>query len=472
MASVLFIHKVWYESLGLMQLSAILKRKGHKTYLYMDNGNYSRLIHLMSKLKPDIVGFSLMTGQHLWALKTAEVLKNKLNEIKPLIVFGGPHPTFTPEIIEKDPVDIICRGEGEGALLNLMDSIDNKNDFSNIPNLWVKKNSKVIKNDLRPLIDNLDSLPFPDRDLFYQYSYFCDDPNKMVMASRGCPFNCSFCFNRKYKELYNTELKVVRRRSCKNVIDEIKLLKSKYRKTKFIKFHDDIFSLDRDWLCNFLETYEKEIKLPFVCYIRAGIDNEEIIKRLSKAGCICVTFGIETGDEKLRYLLLNKKVSNYQIYNTAQLLKKYKIKFYTNSIFFIPETNLSEAWETVKINQKIKPDYIVSNIFQAYPGTALSEYLLEKKMIKSNYLETMKDIYSFPIDKTNNTNIEINIYYFFFLLVKLPWLTPIIKQLVKCRPNILFLLIFKVTSGIDYWFRRNLSFIRFLREVYHNHNYK
>jgi radical SAM superfamily enzyme YgiQ (UPF0313 family) len=472
MAKILFIHKLWYESIGVMQISAVVKNAGHESYLYMDNGSAYKLIQFIGEIKPDIIGYSIMTGQHHWALETASILKRKLKTIKPLIVFGGPHPTFSPEIIDNEPVDIICRGEGEGAVLDLMNSIENKKSFLNIPNLWVKKNGEIIKNILRPLIKDLDSLPFLDRDLFYKYSYFRDNPNKMVMASRGCPFNCSFCFNEKYRELYNIKGSKIKRRGYQNVIEEIELLKRKYKKTRIVRFHDDIFTFDKEWLDNFLKLYKRKIMLPFMCYIKAGLDDEETIKKLSETGCVGVTFGIETGNENLRFRLLNKKISNRQICHTAYLLKKYKIPFYVNNIFFIPEISIDNVWETVAMNQKIKADYVVASIFQPLPGTSINESLFKTGAIKEGYLNDIKNIYSFSAVKSKNEDIEKNIYYLFYLLVKFPWITPFVKQVIKCRPNILFSLIFKITAGIDYWLRNRLSFARFLREAYHHYDFR
>lgn len=461
-------NQLWYESLPMMQLSAMVKRGGHSSYLYMDNGNGNRLLRYISEIHPDIIAFSLMTGQHGWALRTAAFLKNNLNLNKPLIIFGGPHPTFAPGIIEREGVDIICRGEGEGALLDLMNAIATKNDFSRIPNLWVKRDNTIIKNEVRPLIDDLDFLPFPDRELFYRYSYFRDGPVRMVMASRGCPFSCSFCFNEKYRELYKIKSSYIRRRSNQNVIEELKSLKSHYKKTRIIKFHDDIFTLDKKWLYEFLDTYKKEIRLQFVCLIRAGMDDEETIKKLAEAGCRCVMFGVETGNENLRNAILKKQLTDQQLCDTSRLLKKYKVKIYVSNILFIPGTTINDSWETVKINQKIKPDYPVLTIFQPYPGTALNEALNKNSLLSADYLEKIKDFDSPPAVVSKQKNEEKNIYYFFYILVRFPQLIPLMRPLIKCKPNILFLLLFKMMTGIEYWSLYKLSFMRFLRVAYYN----
>jgi radical SAM superfamily enzyme YgiQ (UPF0313 family) len=202
------------------------------------------------------------------------------------------------------------------------------------------------------------------------------------------------------------------------------------------------------------------------------MDDEETIRNLSCAGCVCVTFGVETGNEELRYKLLNKKITNQQFYDTASLLKKYKIQFYTNNIIFLPGEDINNTWETIKINQQIKPDYVVFNTFQPYPGTALNEYLVKNNLLTDNYLNNIKSIYSPSTLKSDNLNLKTNIYYFSYLLVKFPWLTPIIKQVVRCKPNILFCLLFKLFAGFDYWERNKLSFIRFLTEALRNYDFK
>ena len=472
MAKVLFVQKLWYESLGVMQISAAAKMKGHQTHLWMDNGNYRSLFKLVKKYRPDVIGFALMTGQHVWALEVSKRLKEGLNNIKPLILYGGPHPTFFPGIVGEKSVDIICRGEGERAFVELLDCIDNNKDYSGVSNLWVKNGQEIIKNDMRPLINDMDSLPFMDRELFYRYSYFRDNPNKMFIASRGCPFKCAFCFNEKYSQLYNVNQKNVRRRSPENMVEEIKLVKGEYKATKVIRFHDDIFTLDRDWLFRFLEIYKKEVNMPFMCYIRAGIDKEEVIKALAEARCVRVTFGLETGNEKIRSELLGKTTPDKTIRKTCALLKKYKIKFYTNNIFFIPQTNIGNVWETIEFNQELRPDYVMNHVFQPYPGTALNEYFLKNGYMKDNYLDNMRTIYSLSVFSKPDTDEELNIYYFATLLIKFPWLTPFIKPLTKCMPNILFLIIYKVVAGLDYMLRCNLGFFRFMREAYHSYSFR
>ena len=163
MAKIVFLQRLYYEYGGPMILSAVLKNSGHSVNLLIgENANY-----FLNKIKDvDVLAFSTMTGMHQWAIKIASEIK-KEKDI--LTVFGGPHPTYFPEVIESSAVDVICLGEGEYPMLDIANAIDNREDLSHIQNLWVKKNGKIYKNAIRPLIENLDILPFPDRELYYKY---------------------------------------------------------------------------------------------------------------------------------------------------------------------------------------------------------------------------------------------------------------------------------------------------------------
>ncbi len=470
MAKILFVNELWWELLSVMQLSAVLKQNSHEVFFHMYE-NPGKLSKCIKETKPDCVGFSIMTSQHISALKIASFIKRNINKSL-LTIFGGPHCTFVPEIINDDSVDIVVRGEGEGALLEIMNAIDKKDDFANIKNVCCKHNSEIIKNEVRPLIEDLDSLPFPDRELFDRYLYYRNNPKRLIMTSRGCPFSCTFCFNKKYKELYQTK-KPVRRRSIQNVISEIKLIKNKYPSLKLIKFMDDMFTTHRKWLFSFLEEYNKEINLPFVCHIRADSETEETIRALAKSNCGGVEFGIETGNEELRNRLLNKNITNNQIFNVCTLLRKYKLPFTTYNIFFIPGGTLQNAWETIEINQKVSPFTSHSHIFKPYPGTFLYEQLLKDNKISSDYWDRVDDMFAFPNDASDDINKEKKIYYLSNLLISFPRLAPLLKRMINSiKSDFLFLTIFKLSAGIEFMLRNKVSLKRFIHESWYHYKTK
>jgi anaerobic magnesium-protoporphyrin IX monomethyl ester cyclase len=470
MAKILFINELWWESLSVMQLSSVLKQNSHEVlfHMYKNQDNLSKYI---KETEPDCVGFSIMTSQHISALKVASFIKRDVNS-SILTIFGGPHCTFMPEIINDDSVDIVVRGEGEGALLEIMNAIDKKDDFSNIKNVYIKHNSEIIKNELRPLIEDLDSLPFPDRGLFDKYLYYRNYPNRNIMTSRGCPFKCNFCFNKKYNELYQTK-KLVRRRSVQNVISEIKFIKDKYPATKLIKFMDDMFTVNRKWFFSFLEAYNKDINLPFNCHIRADSETEETIKALAESNCTGVQFGIETGNEELRNSILNKKITNDQILNVTAVLKKYKLPFTTYNIFFVPGGTVDNAWETIKINQMVSPTTSQSHIFRPYPGTFMYEQLLKDNKISPDYWDRVDDMFAFPDADSDETKTEKKIYYLSNFLISFPRATPLFKKMINLiKSDFLFLTIFKLSAGIEFWLRSKLTLRRFLYELLYHYKTK
>lgn len=429
MVTVHFFQEGWYEMIGPQYISAVLKSHGFETTLSVGYTESS-----IVKIKDgDIVAFSVMTGMEGWALNIAREIKKK-RKIK--TVFGGPHTTYFPDLIREDGCDVICRGEGEYAMLEFVKSVENGTNDTSIKNLWFKNKDDIISNPLRELVGNLDEIYFPDRELYYDaYDYFCNNSTKYVIAGRGCPFACTFCFNDQMKEMYNGLGKYVRWRSPQNVIHEIRNLQLR-SKVDSIFFMDDTFSLNKKWLQQFLPLYKTEINIPFLCLVRADTIDEEICDLLANANCQIVGFGIESGDENLRNKVLKKKVTDEQIYRTASLLKKYHIKFMTFNMVGFPGETLVQAFKTVEINIQIGTDYPRCGVFTPYPGTILGDMvkkmgLLEGK-IDANTKHTGSIIKNPDRDKFTNLN------HLFQFAVQFPSLWPLVKKAVSLPPNIFF----------------------------------
>jgi len=206
------------EQIGVMYLSAMLKKTGHSTD--MINTDLEDIHKKMVAYKPDILAYYTMTGEHKYLVEFNKELKVKH---KFIAVFGGPHPTFFPEVINKEGVDIVGIGECEDAIVELADAIEKKHSIDNIQNLWIKKKSgKIIKNPIRPIETNLDRFPHPDTELMYNGDKrIYEFGEKRFIAGRGCPYNCTYCFNHKMNELYGNAWGHVRWKSVDKLIDEI-----------------------------------------------------------------------------------------------------------------------------------------------------------------------------------------------------------------------------------------------------------
>jgi len=364
----LFITKPFFiEPLGIMYISSAIKKVGHDVDLVLTSDNLEEKIKMFN---PDFVAYSIMTGDQNFY---DNINKNLKSKFKFFSIAGGPHPTFFPEFLKDSSFDAICLGEGEIAIQQFL----NNPSSLQTPNFWFKTDKGIIKNTIQPLIDSLDKILFPDREIVFKFPEIRDGPIKHFIASRGCPFNCSYCFNESFSKLYKEKGKRTRFRSVDNLLEEIKQVIDS-SPTKFVYFQDDTFTLDIKWIKEFAEKYPKQIKLPFHCHIRPNTLNEEIIKLLKEAGCYSAHIAAESGNDRLRNEILNRNMSREQIVSASKLLKKYDIKFMLQNILGIPEGNLKTDMETLELNIECNPDYAWVSIFSPYPGTRLGELCKEK----------------------------------------------------------------------------------------------
>jgi anaerobic magnesium-protoporphyrin IX monomethyl ester cyclase len=210
--------------------------------------------------------------------------------------------------------------------------------------------------------------------------------NKMFFAGRGCPYNCTYCFNHRYNRLYKGKGNIIRRRSVDNIIQEIIAVKERYP-MESLHFADDIFLLsDMDWMKEFSKRYRKEVNVPFICHIRANLVEDEIISLIKDAGCYSGFIGVECGDEEISKTLLKRNLSNEQIIRACKILKKYGIKFCTQNLMVLPVENPLEVdMKTRDLNIQCDPDFAWSSILFPYPRTEMGEYCVEKGFFHGNF---------------------------------------------------------------------------------------
>jgi len=454
MARIAFVQNISFEYLGVMYISALLKKHGHVVEMFIPGTKEGKCIDAIAVFNPDIIGFPCTTGAHHWALKFADKMKKK---VRGKIIFGGAHATYFPEVINEPQVDIICRGEGEYTVLELADKTDRGEDLSDTLNCWIKTGKGIVKNEQRPLLENLDELPFPDRELYTKKYPFLKRSQKAFIGGRGCPFDCTFCFNHALIKLYKGMGKAVRYRSIDNLIAEIKEVKKRYN-IKTVYMQDDTFILNKKWVAEFAEKYRNEIGLPFVCLIRADLADEDMIKSLSYAGCKNVFFGVEAGSEDLRNSLLKKKVTDEEIVSVAKMLRENGIKFRTYNMLGLPGETMEDAFNTVRINAEIGTDYPWCALFQPFPGTELAEYAKEKGLIDENADTTNPSFFKDSVIKSEHKNELVNLQKLFFYGAKFPKTLPLIKILIKLRPNIIFDFAFLASYGWCLLLSENLTF--------------
>jgi len=434
---VIFVQNFSGFHFGIMYLSAILRQNGCDTEVFI-GGEHKNIVKEICAAKPDLIGFTCITGEHRWVQKTAMAIKKNINI--PIIV-GGPHPTYFPEMIEIEGIDMICRGDGENTVLELVNKLKNNEDICRIAGLWVKKDNQIYKNELAPLIQNLDELPWPDWDIYQKYSFFREEMEFPVCLARGCPFNCSFCYNAAKKKLYAGQ-KIVRLRSADNIIEEMKILREKYRRIKMFIFNDDNLGIDLIWFREFCKKYGNEIALPFFASIRADFVTEETAALLKYAHCHVVSIGVETGDIALRQKILQKNISNEQYIKAAYLIKKNNIKLRTSNILFLPGETLAMAFETLALNKKMKTDAPWIFTLQPYPGTEIYRYAVDNGFLGKDFsfdeIDPLGMIES-PLMKNLKDGRQIKVLQnLFYYGVKITGFDYLLKLLVYIPNNFVF----------------------------------
>lgn len=443
---IAFVQNLLVPYFGIMYISAILKKNGHATDVFVE-GLHKDIVKDICETKPDIIGFYCITGEHQWMYRRAREIKKVLPDV-PIIV-GGPHPTYFPQMIEEEGIDIICRGDGEISVLELMNRLRDRRDITDIRGLWVKKD-RIYKNELAPLVEDIDTLPYPDRDIYNKYEHFGKETRMWVCISRGCPFNCTFCYNAVKRKLYEGQ-KVIRRRSVDNIIKEIKFFQKKYPFIKALVIEDDNFALHPNFM-EFCKEYKKINGPPFIVNMRADNITEEKARKLREANCYCVSMGLESGNSFLRNKVLNKNISAEAYYEAGRLLKQNGIKLRTSNMFFLPGETIKKAFETLEMNKKLKPDYAWVYPLQPYPGTEIYNYSVEKGYLSKDFtfddLDTL-GIEESPIKLKDGKKIKV-LHRLFYYGLKIPGFIYLLKLLVYIPNNFIFNLLHKFSILITY----------------------
>lgn len=428
------------ESIGVASISGTLRAHGHETDLLLVS--HSR--HLDEDIRafgPDLIAFSALTGVHRSIEDLAQVVKQQFQV--PVIV-GGPHPTYSPDMLLSPGIDIICRGEGEMPMLELVDALQHDRDITAIRNLHVKtRDGRIYRNDLRPPVP-LDDLAMPNRDLYYgKYPFLRDMPMKRFIASLGCPYPCTFCHEPVIRDLYRktTHSDYLRRKSVRRIVDEIKEVAARYP-LDHVHFSDDLFFVRNSyrWLEEFAEVYGNEVGIPFNCNLRYDSINEHAANLLVKAHCYGVAVGLESGNPGIREVVIRKRSKNEHIEEGARLLRERRIRVLTTNMIGLPGETLDNAFETVALNMQLKSNYVRANTFLLFPGLPLVEYAREHGYIDPDFDVDRQVAESQEITlKTPWAKEFRNIASLFWLMVKFrPSWIPFFKRLVRLPDNFVF----------------------------------
>ena len=445
MATVLLIQTEWFEHLGLLYLAAFVRRRGHRPALRVLR-QPGLLQAAVAELEPEVVAFSATTGMHRRVLELARGLRPVFPG---LILLGGPHPTYFPEVIQDPGLDLICRGEGEMPLAELLDALDQGRDFSGLPGLWIKREGRVIENPPADLIEDLDSLPFPDRGLLEQAdAFFGRSAMRRVVTMRGCPYRCAYCYNGTLQDLLHGHGRYLRQRSVENVLAELRTLPG----PKTINLVDDTFGVKRDWALEFLGRYAREFGWPLIVNARIELLDEELIRALKAANCHCVQIGLESGDAEIREQVLGRKLSEEKILAAGEALHRHGLKFLTYNMIGLPEETLDQALATLALNGRLRADYPRVSIFQPYPRTALGDQARALGLVAPDYAadQVSESYFRHSVLRRPDIRRFENLHKLFWPAIRWPRLQPVIRALTRLPRNPLFDLIFLFSIGLQY----------------------
>lgn len=379
------------ENLGVCSLSAMLKAHDIEVKLAFEPSLFddTKFLHIpaiprlfrynerfaeyVASLQPQVLAFSVVTTNYLWSLDIARRVKEKIDVVT---VFGGVHVQALPERVLANPqVDYVILGEGEFALLELVQSLKRGAVDLAIPNLGCRQGDALLFNPVRPLIEDLDSLPFADRDLFAAVEDY--STSMLYLCGRGCPFNCSFCSSDVIRSQYPNPCSYVRFQSVDRCMEELKRLKAAYHPRSFI-FQDDVFLINKAWLREFCQRYKNEIAVPFQTTGYPGVVKEEDIRLLKEAGCDSIEIGVQSFNAENRRTILNRNESDQDVADCVEWCRKYGMGISVDYIFFPWEANEEDQLRAARFFHKNPPTRIANFYLSYLPSTAVVKYALDK----------------------------------------------------------------------------------------------
>lgn len=369
--------------LGILYLAGYLENHSqHKISVIdaqVEKLSYQELKQRIEKISPDIIGITAMTFTLIDVIKTVALVKEINPRVK--VILGGPHAHIYPkETLQLDGVDFVVMGEGEKALLELINNIDQPNQLKDINNLAYKSNDQIVINKITEYNKNLNELPFPARHLvpYKRYRSILSGDNAIttMFTSRGCPYRCAFCDRPNMGKIF-------RSRSAENVVNEMEKCLEMGIDEIFI--YDDTFTVDKQRVINICDEIIKR-NLKFTWDVRARVDtvNEEVLRKLKQAGCVRIHYGVESGTEKI-LKVLNKGIHLDQVVKVFNLTKKIGISTFAYFMVGCPTETKENILETIKFAKKLNTDYVQITLFTPFPATKIYNDALKQGIIKNDY---------------------------------------------------------------------------------------
>tara|TARA_Y100000590_G_scaffold287454_1_gene323606 strand:- start:850 stop:2313 length:1464 start_codon:yes stop_codon:yes gene_type:complete len=372
---------------GIAQIMSVTKKAGYDiaNMQIFEKSEYSQLEDLIINYRPDVVGFTSVSSQFSYVLELTDIIKKISQKI--ITVCGGVHTTLYPQcVLENKNLDAVFIGESEYPFLDFLKKIENNLSWKDSDNIAYNDNGKLKKNKMRKLLspEELELLPHPDRK-----TYSLDKVLQMTGLApfhftRGCPFTCTYCSNIGIAKVYDKARFNIRQASPEYAIQELEETIKQYPTigpVYKIYLTDDIFGLNKKWRREFLALYREKIKIPFACLMRCDVVTEDTMQDLAKGYCYRIQFGVESGNDYIRNVVMDREMPRDTIIRAFELAKKYGVETYALNVIGVPGETKEMLMDTVKLNCEINPTASGANIFYPYKGTPLGDKSFDDGMV-------------------------------------------------------------------------------------------
>jgi len=375
----------FYPPMGILYIATYAQKKfGRRFDIEILDAQVEKMDHRMvekylEEKQPDLVGITCMTFMVIDALEVARRAKKAKPDT--FVIMGGVHPTIYPEELASQPaLDGVVMGEGELVFCELLDALDNKGSLSSIQGFGFRQDNRVIVNPMADFIQDLDCLPFPDRNLIpYKKYYNLLGSGKEIMTglltSKGCPHNCTFCTS--------LEGRLCRMRSPENVINEIEICIEKG--ISDFNVIDDTFTISRKRVLAIANLIiQKGIKITMDINARVDQVDQEMLDKLAQAGCNRIRFGVESGNQQV-LKNLRKGITLQQTREAFKMAKKAGIATFAYFMLGSPGESIKEVKESIQLAKELDPDFVQFLITTPFPASDLYEMGMEKGILNGDY---------------------------------------------------------------------------------------
>lgn len=430
------------EAYGVRSLHASVVRSGHDAkmlFFKMETHSYEKalkkglnkginsvtekeialFVSYVRDWSPDIVAFSLVSS-HFHSFQT---LSEAIRPLGKTIIVGGWGASLNPERCIAF-ADYLCIGEGENALCELLQRLEQGIDASDVQNFWINQNGIVFKNHVRPLNQQLQDTPIPifsnetacyieDNRLVFEDPYFTND-RYGTFVGIGCPFSCTYCSNVVMAtQIYPKEWCHIRFHGTDRMKSEILEVKNKLHNIQIIDFYDEVFSPSIEWAAEFFAWYKKEIGIPFCCTFFPGKCSDALCQILANAGMKKVWLGVQSGSKRVRSQVFKRFYENEQVLNQARIFAKYGVVARYDFIFDNPFETFEESLESIGLMLQFPQPFSVNQFsLKFFPHTEITNMALKKGYIGENdlvdHISTWQDNYNIAKDGWNVERTFVN----------------------------------------------------------------